>query len=125
MPKINNLGNLTVEQINEEVQNGARFVIFYYCFSLIIMTFKRPSDIYYIKKTDSGWQKGMTYTIISFLFGWWGIPWGPIYTIGSLYNNLTGGKDVTNDVLLRLFTMQTKVANTEQPPVQNIENIPE
>ena len=39
------------------------------------------------------------YTLISLLLGWWGIPWGPVYTIGSIFNNPTGGKDVTGDVL--------------------------
>jgi hypothetical protein len=31
-----------------------------------------------------------------------GIPWGPIYTIGSLIQNFGGGKDVTKEVLLSL-----------------------
>jgi hypothetical protein len=36
---------------------------------------------------------------LSLIVGWWGIPWDPIYTIGSVYKNLTGGIDVTGDVL--------------------------
>ena len=28
-----------------------------------------------------------------------GIPWGPIYTIQSIYNNSRGGKDVTQAIL--------------------------
>ena len=44
-------------------------------------------------------MKGMTYILISVLLGWWGIPWGPIWTIQSLYINLKGGKDITSEVL--------------------------
>jgi len=31
--------------------------------------------------------------------GWWGIPWGVIYTLGSLGTNFAGGKNVTDDVM--------------------------
>ena len=36
--------------------------------------------------------------IVLLVAGWWGIPWGPIYTIQSIYNNSRGGKDVTEAV---------------------------
>jgi hypothetical protein len=63
------------------------------------MTFKRPSDIYYIAPGESGVSKGVSFTIISVLLGWWGIPWGPIYTIRSIVNNFSGGKDVTRETV--------------------------
>jgi hypothetical protein len=28
--------------------------------------------------------------------GWWGIPFGPVFTIQSLWRNLNGGIDVTD-----------------------------
>jgi hypothetical protein len=31
--------------------------------------------------------------------GWWGIPWGPIYTIQSVYKNSKGGIDITPSVV--------------------------
>lgn len=42
--------------------------------------------------------KGLGFTLLSLLFGWWGIPWGPIYTIGALITNFSGGRDVTQEV---------------------------
>ena len=39
---------------------------------------------------------------LSLLLGWWGIPWGPIWTIGTVFKNLTGGVDVTANVLQAL-----------------------
>jgi hypothetical protein len=99
MAKIVNMQGLTAAEINHELQNGAKFVIFQYCISIIILTFKRPSDIYFIRANESSVKHSIGFTILSLLFGWWGIPWGPIYTIGSLHTNFTGGKDVTAEVL--------------------------
>lgn len=99
MSRIMNMDGLTVEEINHELQNGAKFVIFQYCISVIILTFKRPSDIYFIKSNESVIKHSIGFTLLSLLFGWWGIPWGPIYTIGSLHTNFSGGKDVTTEVL--------------------------
>jgi hypothetical protein len=62
------------------------------------MTFKRGSDIYFIPANAKASSKGMSFTVISLLAGWWGIPWGPIYTISSVVKNLQGGIDVTDSV---------------------------
>jgi len=99
MAEIKNIEGLTVDDINRELSNGAKFVTFQYCFSIIIMTFKRGSDIYFIKAGESTVSHSIGFTLITLFFGWWGIPWGPIYSIGSLYTNLTGGKDITQEVL--------------------------
>ena len=99
MAEIKNIEGLTVEDIHKELSRGAKFVAFQYCFSIIIMTFKRGSDIYFIKAGESTIKHSIGFTLITLIFGWWGIPWGPIYTIGALYTNLTGGKDITQEVL--------------------------
>tara|TARA_Y100001937_G_C6872380_1_gene221202 strand:- start:50 stop:385 length:336 start_codon:yes stop_codon:yes gene_type:complete len=90
---------LSTDEINFELQRGAKFVIYQYCISILIMTFKRPSQIYFVKVDESSVTKGLAYTLISLIFGWWGIPWGPIYTIGSLISNFGGGTDVTAQIL--------------------------
>jgi hypothetical protein len=63
------------------------------------MTFKRNSNIYFIKNGESAFLKGLGYTLLSLVVGWWGIPWGPIHTIGALITNCSGGKDVTQEVI--------------------------
>lgn len=97
--KIKNVEGLTTDQINKELQNGGKFVLYQYTISIIVLTFKRSSNIYFIRGGENAAAKGIPYSLISLFFGWWGIPWGPIYTIGSLFNNLGGGKDVTAEVL--------------------------
>ena len=99
MAEIKNIHGLSVDEINRELSNGAKFVVFQYCFSFIVMTFKNRSDTYFIKAGESTIKYSIGFTLITFFFGWWGIPWGPIYSIGALFVNLTGGKDITQEVL--------------------------
>src|SRR5438093_12417633 len=97
--KIKGVEGLTTEQVNAELQRGGKFVIFQYCISVVILTFKRPSDIYFIRAGENPLGKHIGFTLLSLVAGWWGIPWGPIFTIGSVYNNSRGGKDVTQAVV--------------------------
>jgi hypothetical protein len=90
---------MTPLQIQEAVAQGARFVLFQYCVSVLVMTFKRSSPICFLKPGESALGKGAPYSLISLIAGWWGIPWGPIWTLTTLATNLGGGKDVTRQVL--------------------------
>ena len=97
--QIKGIEGLSVEELNLELSRGAQFVIYQYCISIVVMTFKRPSHIYFVRSDQSKITKGLLYSLISLVFGWWGFPWGPIYTIGSFITNFGGGKIVTNEVL--------------------------
>ena len=97
--KILGMDGLTDQQINEDLQNGGKFVIYRYTISIIILTFRRSSDVYYIRPGQNAVVKGLGWTVLTFLLGWWGIPWGPIYSIGCLGTNLSGGKDVTKEIV--------------------------
>lgn len=87
------------EDIARELDRGGKFVVFEYTISIIIMTFKRASKVRFVKAGEGTFVPSLPYTFITMAFGWWGIPWGPIYSFMALYSNLTGGKDVTGDVL--------------------------
>ena len=99
MAQIKNIEGMTVDELNKELQRGGKFVIFKYCISVVVITFRRGSDVYFIRAGESTVKHSIGYTLLTFFLGWWGIPWGPIYTIGSLFTNLTGGKDVTQEVI--------------------------
>lgn len=99
MAAIKNIEGLSPQQVVDEVNRGGKFVMYQYCISIILMTFKQPTDIYFMRAGESGVKHHIGYTIMTFLLGWWGIPWGPIYTIGVLYSNLSGGKDITPEVM--------------------------
>lgn len=99
MSEIKNLDGRSVDEVNRQLAQGARFVYFSYTISIIVLTFKRSSDVYFIPAGESSIKYSIGWTLLTFFLGWWGIPWGPIYTIGSLYTNLSGGKDVTDEVI--------------------------
>jgi hypothetical protein len=93
---------MTATEVNFELDRGAKFVVFPYCVSVLIYSFKRPSRIYFLKPGDNALLKGMPFSLISILFGWWGIPWGPIWTIETLIINFSGGKNITPEIVTSL-----------------------
>jgi hypothetical protein len=101
-------------ELRMEIQKGGKFVVYQYVISVLIMTFRRNSNIYFVKADESAVVKGLPFTLLSLLVGWWGIPWGIIYTIGALVTNLGGGKDVTAQIL---------AASGQTVPPQNINPI--
>ncbi|MBN1492176.1 MAG: hypothetical protein JXA69_19850 [Phycisphaerae bacterium] len=111
------LEGVTVDELNEELERGAKFVIFEYCVSIVFMTFRRGSDIYFIRSGESRAVRGLPYTLLSLVAGWWGIPWGPIFTIGSVLTNLAGGKDVTGEVVAGL----SQCVQDEEEPLEKSE----
>lgn len=98
---IKNLDGITVDQLNSELRNGGKFVVFYYTISIVFMTFRNGSSIYFLRAGESAFKHGWKYLLLSMILGWWGFPWGPIYTIQSIFTAF-GGKDVTQDILSQL-----------------------
>ncbi|HJQ13777.1 MAG TPA: hypothetical protein VJ830_03435 [Anaerolineales bacterium] len=86
-------------ELQQELGQGGKFVMYQYCISILILTFKRSSSVYFIRHEENAVLKGLPFTLLSLLLGWWGIPWGPIYTIQSLWVNLRGGRDVTQEIM--------------------------
>lgn len=99
--KVHGLDGLSGQQLQFELQRGGKFVVYNYCISLLIITLKR-AQIYFVRAEESRVAKGLPWTLLSLVLGWWGIPWGPIYTIQSLVVNSRGGKDVTQQMVASL-----------------------
>ena len=89
---------LSDEEIMSILNDGGRFVIYTYTLSIFIMTFRRGSKIFLLRKGEWAIKHGFPYLILSATLGWWGIPWGPIYTIQSIYYSFVG-KNVTEEIL--------------------------
>jgi hypothetical protein len=100
--KIQGIEGMQTHQLQFELQRGAKFVFYQYCVSLLVITFRRPSGIYFVRAEENRLVKGLPWTLLTLLLGWWGIPWGPIYSIQSLVVNFKGGKDVTAEVSRQL-----------------------
>ena len=91
---------MTHRELLEEIGRGGRFVTFLYAFSVVVLTFRRNTAVRFIRADGSGAANsawGMS--LLTCLVGWWGIPWGPIYSIHALAVNARGGRDVTREIL--------------------------
>lgn len=100
--KIIGAENITRVELQSELENGGRFVVFKFCFSILIMTFRRSSTVFFVRAGQSPFRYSWKYILITLFFGWWGIPWGLIYTPGCLFNQLKGGTDCTQEVVQAL-----------------------
>jgi hypothetical protein len=92
---IRGIEGLTTAEVEAEVQAGGRFVFFECCISLLFVTWRRPSSIYLLRKGERGLIKALPHVLLTLILGWWGIPWGLVYTPRALLTNLGGGHDVT------------------------------
>jgi hypothetical protein len=95
--KILGIEGMSTDQLQFEIQRGAKLVCYQYCVSIVVMSFRRSSNVYYIPAGESTVSKGLPWTLLTLVAGWWGIPWGPIFSIQSLVTNFKGGKDITAD----------------------------
>jgi hypothetical protein len=59
-------------------------------YSLIFFTSKSSGELKPICK-GCRVKAGLPYSLCTLLLGWWGIPWGPVRTIESIYRNFQGG----------------------------------
>jgi hypothetical protein len=79
-----------------------RYIIFWYAISLILVTSRRTMQGVFCPSCAP--KKAVQASAITWLLGWWGFPWGPIWTIGALYRNVLGGTrpaDVNAQILGR------------------------
>lgn len=91
------------DDLAKSVEAGGRFVFYTYCVSIVVMSFRRSSGVTFLRHDQDGAGEAIKFSLLSGLLGWWGIPWGPIWTIGALFTNACGGKDVTREVLTEKY----------------------
>lgn len=87
------------QELGRILDGADRYVCYEYCISVIFLTLRKPSRVHHLRPRELGLWRGLPYTLISLLLGWWGIPWGVIYTPLTIFTNLSGGRDVTDQVL--------------------------
>lgn len=93
---------MTDEEIAREIFVGGRFVQYPWCVSFILMSLRRASSVRFLRRDQDGFGAAFGYSLLSLFFGWWGMPWGLIYTPLCIFHSATGGKDVTQEILTNL-----------------------
>jgi hypothetical protein len=89
------------------VQNSTlRVSLFYWVFSLVIVTKRGGKSGIWCERCRA--KQAAIWSTITGLVGWWGFPFGPIYTVPALYFNALGGKQdaALNASMLRLVAYQ-------------------
>jgi hypothetical protein len=100
--QLGGLEQLTPAALDAALRAGNRLVFYDYCISFVFLTLRRPSHVYLLRVGETGVLRGLPYTILTLLLGWWGLPWGIVYTPLALVTNLSGGCEITADVRARL-----------------------
>ena len=119
---IKNTQGLSVSEIKNLISKGAKFVVFPYTISIIVMTLRRNSSIYFIRPDENSFKYSFGHFGINLLLGWWGFPWGPIYTLGALFKHIGGGKDLTQAVLGHLIQNDPNANTSYNIPGNNSQN---
>jgi len=100
--------SLTAAQRDDALAAGGRLIFFEFCISLGFVTLRRPSALYLLRPGQWGWWRGLPYTILTVVFGWWGVPWGLVYTPLALWTNLTGGREITAEEWRQVVRMKAE-----------------
>jgi hypothetical protein len=83
---LENGGNYRGHRIDRDTE----IVRYLFVCSFVLFTAKIPSR-WYVHKSENTAVAASAYTLGSAIAGWWGFPWGPVYTAHALYRNLRGG----------------------------------
>lgn len=90
---------MTLGEVEAEVLSGGRFLAFSWTLSVVIMSFRRSSDFRFFRAREMSGTRAFGYGVMTLLLGWWGFPWGLIYTPASLVRNARGGYDQTAPIM--------------------------
>ncbi len=82
---------------------GKRYVFYPYVVSLLVISLRRTMGGLRVVETGA-WPLGPLFgaAAVTGLFGWWGFPWGLIWTPLTLYHLSRGGRDVSRDLIVQI-----------------------
>lgn len=72
------------------------------CCSVIFMTLRRKTPMF-LKDSSTARKSQTTAAIVSYLFGWWGIPFGILFTPIVVMNNIRSADAVLVEDLIKQF----------------------
>lgn len=81
----------TVEYDGVAISRKTEVTQYHTAMSCLILSIKVPSR-FYIVGHETSKITALLLSLCALLIGWWGIPWGPVFTVQSVLSNLAGGK---------------------------------
>jgi len=67
-----------------------RYAIFFTVKSFVLMTLRSPIQGIFCRACAE--KRAYRASVVTWLLGWWGFPWGPIYSVHAIITNMLGGK---------------------------------
>ena len=96
---VHRFSNTTEKEFIAQLEAGKRFVVYHSAISIIVYSFRHSTRVHVTENRKLTIIKGLPWTLLTFLLGWWSIPSRPIFTVQCLYWNLQGGSDVSSNIL--------------------------
>ena len=63
--QIKGIESMTSQELAREVAHGGKFVIYQYAISVVLLSFKQGTDVYFVRSTESAVVKGLPYTLLT------------------------------------------------------------
>lgn len=78
-----------------EITPASKLVRYTFVVSLAVITHRSESRYYFedMEKSKASMAKLFS-TLGTLLFGWWGLPWGPIWTIKAVIDNMADSDEI-------------------------------
>ena len=89
---------LEPDDLRRAFRAGARCVRYDYAVSCVVLTMQFQSKVHLVRSSDGLYGRGIPYMFVSLLLGPWALPWGPLVTMQSIWDNFRGGHDVTQEI---------------------------
>lgn len=100
--KLQNINTNDLEHLKNEVDSGAKFIVFNYRIGLGLVSLHKLSPAIFIKREDEIEKFKKKYNLLNLIFGPWFVFRGPVLAYDAYKVNKNGGIDVTNDILKNL-----------------------
>lgn len=73
-----------------KISGQPRYSIYYQVVSVLVVSMRNVSQGVFCSRC--GAKEAYKSSLQTWLLGWWGIPWGPLWSISALFWNMVGGK---------------------------------
>lgn len=79
-----------IEYSGQAISRSTEVIQYRFCASMILFTVEFNTAFF--PKRDGHSRSAVVPTLVTCLLGWWGIPFGPFYTIAAVIHNIRGGQ---------------------------------
>ena len=118
--KLQNIETSDLNLLKNDINNGARFIMFTYRIGLGLVSLLRFSPAIFIKRENEIQSFRKKYNRINLIFGPWFLFKGPFLTYAAYKINRKGAIDITNDIMINITQESLLKKEVEIKKIHNI-----